>query len=181
MPSQVSWVEALAVMKVDGPALSTNNVATSILDPTAKITLPANFFDKVGKTLRMTARGRMTTVSSGAAAQTMAVKFGATVVFSGGWNSPTSVALANMTFKLSLDLVCRAVGASANLMGIGEIIYQPLSNAATNVGGPIPDTAPAVGSNFDSTVSQTVDLFATILTANISSMQLHQFILESLN
>jgi hypothetical protein len=52
--------------------------------------------------------------------------------------------------------------------GIGELL--------------IPVGAPTVGTGFDSTAAQTVDLFGTWSVANAAnSIQVHQYMLESVN
>jgi hypothetical protein len=178
-----TWSETLISAQIDGTALNTSTTATSILPPAAKFTLPANFFS-IGKVLRVTATGRIST-TTGPPTITLDVRFGSVVVFNGA--AVTTVAsVTNKTWMLKTLLTCRAIGASttANVIGVGEFVSSAVvgstgGNANTAV---LPDSAPAVGTGFDSTSSQTVDLFATWSASSASnSIQLHEFTLEALN
>jgi len=178
-----SWSETLISAQIDGTALNTSTTATSILPAAAKYTLPANYFS-IGKILRVTAQGRVSTTSS-APTITFDIRFGAVIVFNGAAVT-TVVSMTNKTWQLEALLTCRAIGASttANLMGIGKwtssaVVGSTGGNANTAM---LPDSAPAVGTGFDSTVAQVVDLFATWSASSASnSVQLHTFTLESLN
>jgi hypothetical protein len=176
-----TWSETLISAQVDGTALNTSTTATSILPPAAKFTIPANFFS-IGKVLRVTANGRIST-TTGPPTITLDLRFGSTVVFNGA--AVTTVAsLTNKSWELMALLTCRAIGTSANLIGVGKLtssIVVGSTGGAANT-AVLPDSAPAVGSNFDSTLAQIVDLFATWSASNASnSIQLHGFTLEALN
>jgi hypothetical protein len=95
-------------------------------------------------------------------------------------------------WMMEILLTCRAVGAStsANLMGQGTFISRAILDSgatadATTVGHPellIPETTPAVGTGFDSTVANQSDLYVACSASNASNaIQLHQYTLESLN
>jgi hypothetical protein len=72
-------------------------------------------------------------------------------------------------------------------MGAGRWLSRASLNApavgtTTGVGEVLlPDTAPAVGTGFDSTVANIADLFAQFGTSNANSILCHQYTLESLN
>ena len=177
------WGETLISAQVDGTALASSTTPTSILPGAAKFTLPANYFS-IGKVLRVTAQGRVST-TTGPPTLTLDVRFGSVIVFNGG--AMTTVAsVTNKSWELMALLTCRAIGAStsANMLGIGKwtssaAVGSTGGNANTCV---LPDSAPAVGTGFDSTISSVVDLFATWSASSASnSVQLHSFILESLN
>jgi hypothetical protein len=86
-------------------------------------------------------------------------------------------------------LTCRSIGSgtAATMMHQGrwssESVIGSALPAAGGVGSHVlPNAAPAVGTGFDSTAVQIVDLFATWQTANAgNTIQCHQFILEALN
>lgn len=182
MPNQ-PWAQALITAQGDGSALASSTAATSILPAAAKYTLPANFL-AVGTALRVTARGRIST-TTGPPTITFDVRFGAVVVFNGA--AVTTVAsLTNQTWELVVDLHCRAIGAStsANFMGIGRLTSPIVvgSSGGDARSAMLPSSAAAVGTGFDSTAAQQVDLFATWSASSASnSVTLHQFMLESLN
>lgn len=176
-----TWQETLITSQVDGTALTASTTPTSIIPAAAKFTLPANFM-AIGKTLRVSATGRVTTVTT-PGTLTITINFGGTVIASSGAMTLNAGAQTNDTWKLEWLLTCRAIGASANMMHVGEFVTRALvvGVASTALVELLPDTAPAVGSNFDSTATQAVDLIATWSINNADSIQTHQYVLEALN
>lgn len=178
-----TWEEALVTAQVDGTALASSTTATSIIPAAAKFTLPANFFS-IGKILKVTAAGRIST-TTGPPTITFDVRLGSVVVFNGG--AVTTVAsVTNKTWFLEAWLTCRAIGAttSANLLGAGRLTSAAVVGSTGGAANSalLPDSAPAVGTGFDSTSSQAVDLFATWSASSASNtVTLHQYVLESLN
>jgi len=193
--SKQGWEETLITSQGDGTGPSNTTTATSILPAAARYTLPANYFSEPGKQIRVRVAGRQ----SGAASAnngniTFDVRFGTVaspiVVFNGGATAQNATATTNQTFIFWADLVCRAIGSgtSANMMGIGQwtsrtSLNAPAVGTTTGVGTVnLPDTAPAVGTGFDSTITNVVDVFVTYSIANSgSSITTHQYSLESLN
>lgn len=177
----LSFQECLITSQGDGPALSNSTTATSILPTAARFTLPANFFWTPGKMLRVKALGRVSTFTSGTL--TLAVNLGTIASPITAFTSQAismTASQTNLSWDLEIDLTCRAIGnsTSANLIGIGRL----LSAAAAATVTLLPASAPAVGTGFDSTTTNVVDLFATWSVANASnSITCHQFSLESLN
>jgi hypothetical protein len=165
-----------------GTALTNSLTATSILHSSAKAVLPANYLT-VGKVLRISASGIISNIVTSPGTLTLDVRFGSTVVFNGGAVTLNAVAKTNVSFDLRIYLTCRAVGSgtSANLMGIGALTSESVVGAAagTTLTASLPASAPAVGSGFDSTAAQTVDLFATFSVANSgNSIQVHEYTIE---
>lgn len=183
-----SWQETLITAQVDGTALANSNSATSILPAAAKFTLPANYF-AIGKQLRVLALGRISTLITTPGTLTLDFRLGSVIAFTGGALNLNTTAQTNATWLAEIILTCRAIGAStsANLMGIGKFESRAvIGSAAVAAGGvgvqPMPDTAPAVGTGFDSTAAQTMDFFGTWSVANAAnSIQVHQFSVESMN
>jgi hypothetical protein len=178
VPSQ-DWVGVLARAETDGTAVNTTIARTSLTPAHARFTTPTNGFWVVGKVLRLTAVGRVSTFTSG----TLTLSFGVAAV--DAWTSGALTMVAsqtNITWRLRLDVTVRAVGAggsaTANLMGVGT-----LSGGLAYTGQPLlPSTAPAVGTSFDPAVASVLDLFATWSVSNASnSIQAHTYTLESLN
>lgn len=189
----LSFQEVLITAQGDGAALANSTTPTSLLPAAAGFTLASNFFANIGKQIRIKARGRVSTVVTTPGTLTLDIRLGTVaspiVVFNGGAMNLNTTAQTNATWELEADLVCRAIGSgtSASILGIGRFTSRALiGSAAVASGYPgsalLPDTAPAVGSGFDSTITNRVDLFATWSVANASnSITLHQFSLESLN
>ncbi len=180
-----TWQETLVSAQVDGTALNTSTTPTSILPAASKLTLPANYF-AIGRVLRLTAMGRMSNIVTTPGTLTLDVRFGSTVVFNGGAFSLNAVAKTNVGWRLVALLTCRAIGSgsTANLLGQGDFTSESVVGSAAGVANDVllPATAPAVGTGFDSTAAQVVDLFAAFSISNAAnSIQLHQYILESVN
>lgn len=179
------WQETLISAQVDGTALNTSVAATSILPAAARFTLPANFM-AIGKVLRLRAWGRVSTFTSGTL--TLDVRMGPTstiVVFNGGAVAMV-ISLTNKSWQLETLLTCRSIGAAttATLFGQGLLTSSAVvgSSGGAASSAILPDSAPAAGTGFDSTVSNVVDLFATWSVSSASnSIQLHQYTLEALN
>lgn len=175
-----TWGETLISAQVDGTAV-TGTSAGSLLPGAAKFTLPANFM-AIGRVLRLNATGRISNIVTTPGTLTLDVRFGSTVVFNGGAFSLNTTAKTNVSWRLIGLLTCRAIGTAANLFGTADFTSESVVGSAAGVANDVmmPASAPAVGSNFDSTLAQIIDMFATFsLTGN--SIQLHQFTLEAMN
>ena len=177
----LSFYEVLCTAQVDGTALNTSTTATSIIPSASRFVLPSNFFSQIGKRLRITAQGRMSTFTSGTL--TIAVNFGTVaspiIVFTSGALAMV-VSQTNVTFDMEINLTCRAIGSgtAANLMGVGRLSCAAVLSANSQ----LPITSPVVGTGFDATATQVVDLFATWSVSNAAnSIQVHQYSVESLN
>lgn len=191
MPSQ-GWQECLVTAQVAGPTLASFTTAATILPAQAIYTLPANYFDKIGKMLRITAAGQISSGTSGTF--TLNLGMGPTLASPISVWTPgamtTIVSLTNISWRLDLDLVVRSVGSgtSATILGIGKFTSAILtggSGGAGTAGGysqMLPTTAPAVGSGFDSTVTNIVNLFcACSVSLAANGITLQTYTLESLN
>lgn len=183
MPSQ-TWQQTLIVAQSDGTALSNSTTETSIIPAQAKLTIPANYYDMIGRRLRLKASGRISNAAS--ATITLRLKFGAsTAVWASQSIALNATSKSNVTFDLEWGGVIRAVGASANFMHTGMFTSEAVIGVGTGTFAStqsIPASSPAVGSNFDSTASQQIDLTAQWGAASASnSIQVHMFQLESLN
>lgn len=187
------YVETLVTAQVDGPVL-TAAARNSAIPPAAVYAIPPNFFDYIGKQIRIRATGRISTVITTPGDARFDVNFLDTVaanaiVFDGlAVKLETVTAYTNVHWILDIELTCRAIGTSANLMGMGT--YTAVNVFENNVIGALPrgsvvatlpwNTAPAVGANFNSTLAQQVDLRFTQTVAT-GSLTLHQYSLVRMN
>lgn len=190
-----SWQETLISAQVDGATLASSAAATSIIPAAARFTLPSNYFAIVGKQLRIRASGRSGNGTASTGNVTFDVRFGTVsvpiIVWNGGATALNTATIpTNATWELEVLLTCRAIGSgtSANMIGVGKWISRhslnaPVVGTTTGVGSVLlPDTAPAVGTGFDSTITNVVDLFATFSVSSANqTLTLHQYTLESLN
>jgi hypothetical protein len=191
MPRQ-SWTGLLVSQQADGAAINTSTTETSILAGQAKFTLPANFLEAIGQTLRIRAMGRISNIVTTPGTLTMRVKMGPTSSIAVAASPAFALNVAaktNVTWILDWDLTCRSVGSStaATFMHSGQWQSESvIGSPAAGAGGPsahiIPASAPAVGTGFDSTVANVIDLTAQWSVSNAAnSIQCHSYKLESLN
>lgn len=178
--SSFGFVDVLAVSQTDGAAVASTTSRTSLTPAQARYTTPTTGFWYVGKRLRLTAAGRVSTFTSG----TLTLSFGVGSV--DAWTSQALTMVAsqtNQTWRLHLDMTVRAVGAggsaTASLIGVGAINAAAAISASTTL---LPATAPAVGTSFDPGAASVLDLFAMWSVSNANnSIQTHMYVLEALN
>jgi len=180
-----TWHETLITAKVDGPTLTAAARATCL--PTAAvITLPNNFW-QIGKKMRINAAGRISCVVTTPGTARFDLAVAAVVAFDTGALNLNIVAKTTVPWFLEIDLTCRAEGSgtSANLIGNARFISEAvIASPLPAVGGVgtllAPVGTPAVGTGFDSTLANTLNLFFT-QTAATGSMTLHQYEVIALN
>jgi hypothetical protein len=189
-----TWQETHVTSLVDGSAISNSTSQLSLLGvagagaSASKFSFPPNFLS-VGKMLKITAAGRISTVVTTPGTLTLGLLFGAVVIANGGAMALNIVAKTNVPWVLEWNLVCRAIGSStsANFMHQGvwtseAVIGSPVPGTGGAGSHMLPNAAPAVGTGFDSTASQVMDIVATWSIANAAnSITMHQFRAESLN
>lgn len=186
------YVAPLITAQSDGTALTNTTTATSIIPPSARWTAPSGYFGLIGQKLRIRAGGRISTLTAAPGTLTLDLRLGTVatpiVVFNGGAMTLNVTAQTNATWTFDATLTLRAVGSStsATLLGVGawssRAVIGAGALAAAGVGTLLlPDTAPAVGTGFDSTITNVLDFFATWSIANAAnSIQLHDFSVESI-
>lgn len=176
----------LVVAQVDGPTLTAAAAAT-MLPGHAKITLPAGYFDRIGKAMLIEATGRISSVITTPGTARFDVRLGATVVADSLAILLDSVAAhVNVGWLLKMKLVARAVGPTGNLIMQGswiceDILGVPATAPKGCLTAVLPwNSAPAVGNNFDTAAAQTLDLFFTQTVAT-GSLTLHTYDVVDLN
>lgn len=187
-----TWQEVVQAKVADSTAHANSTTATSILHASNRLTLPANFFE-VGRQVRILAAGRISNVVTTPGTLTLDFRLGPTsaiAAVSSGAMQLSTTAHTNVAWWLEALITCRVIGNSttANLFGQFRMTSQALSltavadsttTPATLLG---PNSAPAVGAGFDSTVANIADLFATWSVGSASnSIQTHQYSLQVLN
>jgi len=185
----VSYHETLVNSQVDGTAL-TAAAAASCIPTAAKKTLLPNYFDVIGKALVIEATGRLSTAAAAPGTMRFDIRFGAVIVFdSQAIALVVTNAYTNVGWHLRIVLTARAIGGgtSCNLMGQGTFTSPNVlggANVAMPIGGVVAmlpwNTAPAVGTGFDSTVSQQADMFFTQTVAT-GSLTVHQYLMYGIN
>lgn len=188
MPFQ-QWTGLLVSAQVDGTAVANSTTETTLLPGQALYTLPSNFLQYAGQALRVRAMGRISNIVTTPGTLTLRIKFGSIAVATSPAFALNTTAKTNVTWILDWDLTLRSVGSAttATFMHSGQWQSESvIGSPAAGSGGPsahiIPASAPAVGTGFNSTTSNIVDLTAQWSVANSgNTLQLHSYKLESLN
>lgn len=172
----------LASAVADSTALTASTTATTILHGSGVAQLNGGVLD-IGTTIKCLLRGRISTVAT-PGTLTFDLRFGPTsnIVMSAlGAINLNATATTNQSFELEIEGTVRALGTgtSANMLVTARFSTRSLIGSATVAAGGVgvitlPDTAPAVGTGFDSTVDNTINVFATWGTNNANSIQTHQ-------
>lgn len=183
-----TWNELLVVGQVDGPALTAAASASCIPTP-SRIILPNNYF-YIGKVLEIVLTGRISCVITTPGTARFDVRMGPSgtiVVYDTGALNLNTTAKTNVPWRLELLLTCRAVGSgtASNFIGNGmfmseAIVGSPANTAGGNGSFNAPVGAPAVGTGFDNTAANALDIFFTQTVAT-GSLTVHQYIVKALN
>jgi hypothetical protein len=173
--------------KTDGTAVTATSEGT-LLPAGEKLVLPSGYLGPfIGKRFHIVAAGRISNIVTTPGTLTLKVKLGPTANIAVATSSAmqlNAVAKTNVSWYLDLDLVVRATGAatSANIFAMGTWTSESVvGSAVPSAGGSGTHqwqaSAPAVGTGFDTSVANQVDLTAQFsLTGN--SIQCHMFSLE---
>lgn len=194
MASQ-SWCQELVNISVAGTLYNTYTTAKSVLGSatstaaaTGVIVLPPNFF-QIGSRLEIDIDAGISNRVTGPDTFTVQIMVGAVIAFTSGAINLTTTAHTTIPAHGRILLSCRSVGNGtlATLEGQsywqGQMIAQAAS-LADNAGGTgnamAPNTAPAAGTGFDSTVAQTLDLFVAQSVSNAGNgIQIRQYSVKS--
>lgn len=186
--SYQTWQQILVSQSADGTALTASTTETSILHASGKYIMGGGVMVYPGQALRLRAMGRISNVITSPGTLTFRVKFGSVAVATSGALALNIAAKTNVTWILDWDLVLRSTGAgtAATFMHSGQwqsesVIGSPAAGAGGAASHIIPASAPAVGTGFDSTIDNIVDITAQWGTNNANSIQTHSYKLESLN
>lgn len=176
----------IASSYTDGPALTAAATA-SCLPTYVPTSIPAGYW-QIGRIWRLTASGRISNVVTTPGTARWDVRLGAVTVFDTLAMPLNIVAKTNVPWMLEVILQCRSVGTgtSATLFGQGRWSSEASINTAVPATGPGPggqmvpyNTAPVVGTGFDSTIANALD-FRFTQTVATGSMTLHTFMIEQM-
>lgn len=178
-------VQTILSTYTDGPAL-TAAAAASCLPTYAPTTLPAGYW-QIGRIWRVTLTGRVSVAVTTPGTLRWDVRLGGIVAADTLAVLANVVAKTNVGFYLEGLLTCRAVGSgtSANILNQWRLTTEAIINTAVPTTGPgggyaLPwNTAPVVGSGFNSQSALTLDVFFTQTVAT-GSMTVHQAIIEQM-
>lgn len=172
------YVECLVSARTAGPALSAFTTAVSCLPTPARHTIgPDDWIE--GKSLYVRASGGISNVVTAQPTFTFEFRLGPTsniVTFTTGALLTSTTAHTLVPWWLDIDLTCRSTGSgtAATLIGQGIVTSRAfLDSGATadlvTSGHPTllaPETSPAPGTGFDSTIANVADLFVSCSVSN---------------
>ena len=176
----------LMVATADGPTLTAAAAASCV--PTNLLTTVQAGYWQVGKTWQINAAGRVSCVVSTPGTFRLDLRMGAVTVWDSLALPLNIVAQTTVPWSLELLVTCRSAGSgtSAALFGIGRIRSTAFLNVAAVGTGPwagaivVPyNTAPVVGTGFDSTVANAFD-FRFTQTLATGSFTMHMFTVEEI-
>jgi hypothetical protein len=194
---QQSFCQVISNINTAGTLYNTYTTAKSMLTSATAtaasagfIKLPANFF-QVGSMLEIDILAAISNRVTGPDTFTVQIMVGSVIAFTTGAINLTTTAHTTIPVWGKILLTCRSIGngTQAALIGSskwhGQMIAMAsgLADGAANTGYAIaPNTAPAVGTGFDSTVDNTLDLFVAQSVSNAGNgFQLHQYKVTSPN
>jgi hypothetical protein len=187
-----TWRETLTTATAAGTLFNTYTTAKTVIRPENLVVLPAGYF-YVGRKLHIKLQGALSNIVTTPGTVTMQVMLGATgtiVAFTTGAMQLSTTAHTTLPFNLEIDLTCRSVGSgtAATLIGQGNITSQCVSATAvadsttSHNSLMCPNTAPAVGTGFDSTIANVLDFWAGFSISNAGNgIQIHQYDIYSEN
>lgn len=179
-------VQVIASSYTDGPTL-TAAAAASCVPTYIPTTLPAGYW-QIGRVWRTTISGRISCAVTTPGTARFDLRLGGVVAADTLAIPLNIVAKTNVPFRVELISTCRAVGSgtSANLITQGYWLSEAGLNTAVPATGPGPggntlpyNTAPVVGTGFNSQSALTLDCFFTQTVAT-GSLTVHQFLIEQL-
>lgn len=187
-----SYQETLISAQISGTTLTSSTTPTSLLPAAARYTLPPNTL-QIGKVFHIKLAGRIGNLVTTPGTLTLDVRMGPTsniIVHDGGAMQMSTTAHGSVPFMAEFMMTCRAIGAgtTANFLSQGSIACQALSltavaDSTTSVNTlMMPNTNPAVGTGFDSTVAMVVDVFGTFSINSASNLvTVHQYTFTAMN
>ena len=180
-----TWQETLVAAQVDGATLTAGTAATCI-PPTALITIPPGWW-LIGRMMKVMAWGRISCAATTPGTARFQIRQGAVSIFDSGAINLNIAGKTTVPFMFETTLTCRAIGnaTNANVIGIGifeseAVVGSALPAAGGNGGVLCPVGTPVVGTGFDSTIANIMDLFFTQTVAT-GSLTVHGYSVISLN
>jgi hypothetical protein len=192
MPTQ-GWNQTLVTQRTAGTLFSNYTTAKTVINQQDLFPFYANYF-QLGTKLRVKVGGSISNIVTTPGTITFQVMLGSVVAWSSGAVQLNATAHTTLPFMLDIDLTCQLTntavgGAVAKLMGLGRVSGVMFTKTAGQTDGAntettmvVPVTAPALGTAFDSTVSQILDFWTGFSIANAGNgVRIDQYDVEALN
>jgi len=192
MPTQ-GWNQTLVTQRTAGTLFNTYTTAKTIINQQDLYGFYANYF-QLGSKLRVRAAMGISNIVTTPGTITFQVMLGSVVAWSSGAVQLNATAHTLLPAVLEVDLTCQLTntavgGAVAKLMGVGRLQGVMFTKTAGQTDGAntettmiVPVTAPALGTAFDSTVSQILDFWVGFSISNAGNgVQIAQYDVEALS
>jgi len=190
MKAALGYVECVATVRASSTLFTTYTTAKSVIDPTGLWTMPANYL-YVGRKIRVRVAGAISNIVTTPGLMNFQLKIGSVAAYDTGNIQLNATAHTTLPFFLDISAVCQAVGSgtSAKLLGIGTaegLMFTRTAGQTDDAQGMqtivVPQTNPAQGTGFDSTISNIVDLWAGFTISNAGNgVRVDEYSLEFLN
>ena len=169
--------------------LNTYTTAKSVINTQQLVTLPSNYWYP-GKKFRVRVAMGISNIVTAQPTFTFQVMMGSIVVWSSGAVLTTTTAHVNLPAILEVEIKCLTVGSgtAATLIGVGKVsglMFVATGAVADGAYGtvlPLPATAPAAGTGFDSTIANILDFWVGISVSNAANgVQVFDYNVEDWN
>lgn len=189
MAGNPEYPQILTSQRAVGTLFNTFTTAKTVLNQTELVTLPANYL-KIGSKLRVRVAGGLSNIVTTPGTVTFQVMMGSIVAFTTGAIQMSTTAHTLIPFWLDVVLRTDSIGTgtTAKFLGMGKlngIMFTVGAGAdSTTVVGefPVPATAPAVGTGFDSTIANILDFWTGFSISNAGNgVQLYDYEAEQLS
>src|SRR5678815_1812389 len=192
MPTQ-GWNQTLVTQRTAGTIFDTYTTAKTVINQQDLYGFYANYF-QLGSKLRIRVNGSMTTLVTTPGTVTFQVMLGTIPVYTTGAIQINATAHTLLPWWLDVNLTCQLTntgvgGAIAKFMGLGLIQGVMFTKTAGQTDGVnseseivAPVTTPALGTAFDSTISQILDFWVGFSISSASNrVRVDQYDVEALN
>jgi hypothetical protein len=189
MAGSPSFYQVLTAQTTAGTLFNTYTTAKTVINQTELVPLPGNYL-AVGSKFRLRAAGGLSNIVTTPGTVTFQIMMGTIVAWTSGAIQMNATAHTLLPFKLEVDFRVDTIGTSttAKLLGMGWLNGIQLTNTAAQVDAvnttgmfPVPATAPAVGTGFDSTVANILDFWVGFSISNSGNgVQIYDYSVEQL-
>ncbi len=188
--SMQTWQETIASQAAAGSLLNTYTTAKSVINPQALVSLPPNYLYP-GKILRVKVQGGISNIVTSQRTFTFQVMMGAIIVHTSGAILTTTTAHTLIPFDYEVLLRVDTVGsgttakflAQGKLTGMMFLVSGAVGDPTLGAGVIMcPNTAPAVGTGFDSTIANIMDFWVGLSASEATTgIQVYNYTVEALN
>jgi hypothetical protein len=185
-----TWQEGLVSQQAQGTAFSSFTTAKSVINPQSLKSIPSEFWTP-GKVFRTIVAGAISNIVTTPGLINFQIKLGSAVVYDTGNIQLNATAHTLLPFWLEVFSTCQVLGSgtTAKLFSLGNVTGQMFTRTAGQTDDAqghqsilVPQTAPAQGAGFDSTVTNIMDLWAGFTISNAANtVRIDQYLVSDLS